>query len=155
MELQANNARGFSLVELVVTMAIAAILTTMAVSSYQGSVRHSRRTDAKIALNDIAAREQRYFSVTNSYTANPTALGYSSSATTFGSSFLVGNGYYYLSVPTVTAASAGTPAYFQATATAVTGTSQAKDTACASFSVDSTGNYTSTPSAATSPPCWP
>ncbi len=150
-----NGSRGFTLIELVVAIAVVGILTVMAMSSYQTSVMHSRRTEAKTALNDIASREQRYFSVTNSYTSNPEALGYSSTLTSFGTTFLVGSGYYYLSVPTVTAAAAGTPASFTATATVVPGTSQAKDTGCTSFSVDSLGNYTSTPGTATSPPCWP
>ena len=150
-----RSSRGFTLIELVVAMAVAAILTIMAMSSYQSSVMHSRRTDAKTALNDLASREQRYFSVTNSYTNSPVALGYSGTLTAFGATFLIGNGYYYLSVPTVTAAAAGTPAFFLATATPVPGTSQAKDTGCTSFSVDSLGNYTSTGAAGASPPCWP
>jgi type IV pilus assembly protein PilE len=148
-----GRARGFTLIELMITVAIAAILTLVAVSSYQSSVLTSHRTDAKTALNDIAGREQRYFSVTNTYTNNPELLGYSSTATTFGAAFSVGSGYYYLSVPTVTAAAAGTPASFLATATA-TGT-QLRDTGCATLSVDSTGNYTSTPGTTTNPPCWP
>jgi len=146
---------GFTLIELVVAIAVIGILTIIAMSSYQSSVMHSRRTDAKTALNDLAAREQRYFSVTNSYTANPEALGYSGSSTAFGSTFLIGSGYYYLNVTNVTAASAGTPASFVATATAVPGSSQARDTGCTTFSVDSLGNYTPTASAAVSPPCWP
>jgi type IV pilus assembly protein PilE len=150
--------QGFTLLELMITVSIAAILTIMAVTSYQTSVMHSRRTDAKTALNDIAGREQRYFSVTNSFSANPTQLGYSSSATTFGATFSVGSGYYYLTVTglgggALAAATATTPAYFIATATA-TG-SQAKDAACATLSIDSTGNYTSTGTGTASPPCWP
>ena len=93
-----NGSRGFTLIELVVAIAVVGILTVIAMSSYQSSVMHSRRTDAKAALNDLAAREQRYFSVANAYSANPLQLGYSSSATTFGSSFSIGNGYYTLTV---------------------------------------------------------
>jgi type IV pilus assembly protein PilE len=153
-----GRARGFTLLELMITVSIAAILTIMAVTSYQTSVMHSRRTDAKTALNDIAGREQRYFSVTNSFSANPTQLGYSSSATTFGSTFSVGSGYYYLTVTglnggVIGAATATIPAYFIATATA-TGT-QAKDTACATLTIDSTGAYGSSGTGTASPPCWP
>ncbi|MFI4889781.1 MAG: type IV pilin protein [Steroidobacterales bacterium] len=153
MTINRHRTRGFTLLELMITVSIAAILTIMAVSSYQTSVLTSRRTDAKTALNDIAGREQRYFSVTNSYTASPVALGYSTSATTFGTTFSIGSGYYYLSVSNVNAATAGTPATFTATATA-TG-SQVKDAACATLSIDSTGNYTSTGTGTANPPCWP
>jgi type IV pilus assembly protein PilE len=148
-----HRARGFTLLELMITVAIAAILTLIAVSSYQTSVMTSRRTDAKTALNDIVGREQRYFSVTNSYSLNPEQLGYSSTLTTFGTTFSVGSGYYYLNVPTVTAATATAPAYFIATATAYG--SQLKDAACATLSIDSTGNYTSTGTGTANPPCWP
>ena len=153
MTIHARRARGFTLLELMITVSIAAILTIMAVSSYQTSIVTSRRTDAKTALNDIAGREQRYFSVTNSYTNNPELLGYSNTATSFGANFTIGNGYYTLSVPTLSAAAAGTPAYFLATATA-TG-SQLKDAACATLSIDATGNYTSTGTGTANPPCWP
>ncbi len=151
--IHARRARGFTLIELMIAVTIAAILTVMAVSSYQTSVLTSHRADAKTALNDLAGREQRYFSVTNSYTANPELLGYSQTLTAFGATFSIGNGYYYLSVPTITAAAAGTPAYFLGTATAYG--SQTKDAACATFSLDSTGNYTSTGTGTASPPCWP
>jgi len=156
MTYHSRRARGFTLIELMITVSIAAILTLIAVSSYQTSITTSRRTDAKTALNDIAGREQRYFSVTNSYSASPAALGYASSSavTSFGTTFSVGSGYYYLSVPTVTAATATAPAYFQATATAY-GSQLSKDTACTSFSIDSTGNYTSTGAGTANPPCWP
>jgi type IV pilus assembly protein PilE len=149
-----HRARGFTLLELMIAVSITAILTLMAVSSYQTSVTTSRRTDAKTALNDIAAREQRYFSVTNSYSNNPLQLGYSSTATTFGAAFSVGSGYYYLSVPTLNAATATTPAYFVATATAY-GSQLNKDAACTSLSIDATGNYTSTGTGTANPPCWP
>jgi type IV pilus assembly protein PilE len=148
-----HRARGFTLIELMITVSIAAILTLMAVSSYQTSVTTSRRTDAKTALNDIAGREQRYFSVSNQYTANPEQLGYSSTLTTFGATFSVGSGYYYLTVPTVTAATATAPAYFKATATAYG--SQLKDAACATFTLDSTGTYGFTGTGTANPPCWP
>ena len=44
-----RRARGFSLLELMVAVSISAILTIMAVSSYQTSVLQSHRTDAKTA----------------------------------------------------------------------------------------------------------
>jgi len=153
MTIQTRRDRGFTLLELMIAVSVSAILTIIAVSSYQTSILRSHRTDAKTALNDIAGREQRYFSVTNAYTDNPEKLGYSSTATTFGAAFAVGNGYYFLSMPAPTAATATAPATFTATATA-TG-NQTKDTGCLTMSVDSTGNYTSTGTVTPTPPCWP
>jgi type IV pilus assembly protein PilE len=50
---------GFTLIELMVTLAIAAILLSIVVPTYQAQVRKSRRTEAKTAILDFAAREER------------------------------------------------------------------------------------------------
>jgi type IV pilus assembly protein PilE len=112
----------------------------MAYASYSNSVRKSRRTEARAAVLDAAGREERLFSTLNQYSSSPTQLGYSASATSFGSGLAVGSGYYLLTVTNVAAATAGTPATYTVTATA-TGT-QTADAACASFSVDQQGNQT-------------
>src|SRR5580704_486474 len=123
---------GFTLVELMVTIVIATILISIAVPSYQGQIRKSRRTDAKTALLDLATREERFSSLNNAYTNDPASLGYSG---VFPQS--VGSGYYTINVAPPTAAAAGVAAAFTATATPA-GT-QVKDTQCQSLSIDSTG----------------
>ena len=49
---------GFTLVELMVTLVVAAILATIAIPAYQNQIRESRRTEAKTALLDLAGREE-------------------------------------------------------------------------------------------------
>ena len=72
-----NGAQiGFTLVELMVVVAVIAILSSVAVPSYLSSIQKSRRTDAKSALLDLAAREERYFTVYNTYTTSAASLGY-------------------------------------------------------------------------------
>jgi type IV pilus assembly protein PilE len=127
-----NRARGFSLLELMVTMVVAAILVTIAVSAYGTQVRESRRTDARTAVLDLAGREERNFSTTNSYSNVPANLGYTGAAFPI----VIGNGYYNVNVA-VTAAAPGVPATFTVTATPI-GT-QVNDTACASFAVNDQG----------------
>jgi type IV pilus assembly protein PilE len=145
-KLPASHSAGYTLIELMVTIVIAATLVTIAVSSYATSVRQSRRTDARTAALDLASREERYMSTNSAYTTTGSNLGYSAPFPQ-----TVGSGYYTLSV-TVTAANATTtpvtPASFLVTATA-TG-AQVKDTQCQTFSVDNTGNQTSTPGTT----CW-
>jgi type IV pilus assembly protein PilE len=150
---------GFTLAELMVTVIIASVLLAIAVPSYTSQIRKSRRTDAKRALLDLASREERFLSLNNAYSQNQNDLGYSTSATAI-TSLSVGNGYYTITVPAPTAgapaaggAAAVIPA-FTATATAV-GT-QAKDTQCATFTVDSTGKQSSTDSGGgdSSSVCW-
>lgn len=58
---------GFTLVELMIVVAIVGILASIAVPSYQESVRKSRRADAKGALMGLANAMERHFTETNSY----------------------------------------------------------------------------------------
>lgn len=59
--------RGFTLVELMVVVAIVAILAGIALPSYQDSVRKSRRGQAKADLAELAQGLERFRSVNNTY----------------------------------------------------------------------------------------
>jgi type IV pilus assembly protein PilE len=152
-------AAGFTLIELMIVVVIAAILLAIAIPAYRHSIQESRRTDAKTALLDLAAREQRYFSVQNAFTTSFVNLGYASSGTP--TSVTVGSGYYSITVSVPAAApdpQAGnvTAPSFSFTATPVAGTSQASDTSCAAFEVDSIGYQAaqSSSSADDTAVCW-
>jgi type IV pilus assembly protein PilE len=143
-----RTQQGFTLVELLIAMAITAILAAIAIPSYSAYIQKSRRTEAKSALLDLASLEERYFSTNNTYTNQASNLGYSAGTAT---PFAVGSGYYNITSITVTAAAAptgptsvGTPASYLITATPVAGTTQANDLACASFTISSTGQQTAT-----------
>ena len=70
---------GFTLIELMITVAIVAILAAIAYPSYVNSVQKSRRTSARNALLDLASREARFYSTNNTYSAAmATDLGYAS-----------------------------------------------------------------------------
>jgi type IV pilus assembly protein PilE len=145
---------GFTLIELMIVVAIATILFALAVPSYITYIRQSRRTEAKTALLDLAAREERFLSTNPAaYTAVPGNLGY----TGFGAANPVGNGYYFLTVcsPAALACAPNPPAApsFSVLATPVAGQSQAQDLQCTSYSVDSTGQQFATGSQ-TAVYCW-
>jgi type IV pilus assembly protein PilE len=152
-------ARGFTLIELMVVLVIAAILFGIAVPSYMSYIRQSRRTEAKTAVLDLAAREERYLSTNPAaYTNDPAKLGY-----TGAWPIAVGSGYYQLSVCTVPPAATcapsaiATPPAYAVTATPVAGQSQVSDAQCTSFSVDSAGQQYAdgTGGAAVATPyCW-
>jgi type IV pilus assembly protein PilE len=118
---------GFTLIELMVVITIASILLVIAVPSYTSQMRKSRRTEARTALLDLAAREERFFSTRSAYTLVPANLGYAGAFPV-----QVGGGYYQINV---TAASATS---FTATATPIA--AQAADaTQCGTFTIDNTG----------------
>src|SRR5438105_3906474 len=92
-----RRAGGFTLIELLVTMVVAAILISIAVPSYQSQVRKSRRTEARNAVMDLAAREERYYSVNNTYTNLAVELGYGQDNAAI-TDRPIGSGYYTVTV---------------------------------------------------------
>lgn len=157
----ARRDRGFTLIELMIVVVIATILLSIAIPSYQAQIRQSRRVEAKTALLDLAGREERFFTTNpGGYTAAAANLGY----TAFPQ--VVGSGYYSLAVCVVPAAggaacapsAAAGPAY-TIIATPVAGTTQAADTQCTAFAVDSVGQQyaadnTGAYTAAAQKYCW-
>ena len=54
-----TQARGFTLVEMMITVSIVTILAAIAYPTYTGQVQRTRRTDGKSALMDAAQRLER------------------------------------------------------------------------------------------------
>lgn len=59
--------RGFTLIELMVVVAIVAILAAVALPGYQEQVRRGNRAAAQAAMMDIANREQQFFLANRQY----------------------------------------------------------------------------------------
>jgi type IV pilus assembly protein PilE len=149
-----SRVAGFTLIELMIVVVITAILASIALPAYQASVRKSRRTEAKTALSDFAAREERIYGTQNVYSSDPTALGYTAS----GGSWPVSTGtYYQITAPTVNqvqlVAGTTTPANFTVTVVPAPGSPQLQDTICTSFTVTNTGAQSATGSNPSA--CWP
>lgn len=118
--------RGFTLIELMVAVAILAILSGIAYPLYDSQSRKGKRPDGITALEKIAQAEQRYFSDNGTFTITVTTLPGITSATSPG-------GYYTLSVA---AGAGGIGSSFVVTATPVG--NQLQDT-CRSFTLSNTG----------------
>jgi len=144
-----TRSKGFSLIELMVTVVIVSVLVGIAVPSYIDKVRKSRRTEAKTALLDLAGREERFYNTNNTYSSTPSDLGYGAVAAAFPMS--VGSGYYSVSVtftPYVIGPPAVAPSY---TLTATPLGTQTNDTSCTNFTLTNTGLQTSSPNTTD---CW-
>ena len=150
---------GFTLVELMVVVAIATILLAVAVPSYMSYIRQSRRTEARTAVLDLAGREERFFSTNGAaYSTTAAQLGY----TGLGATSPIGSGYYYLTVcaPADANCTAGlgmpnppaAPSY-TVVATPVATQTQVNDAQCTAFAVDSTGQQWATGTGGTAY-CW-
>jgi type IV pilus assembly protein PilE len=122
-----------TLIELVVVMMIVGILAAVAIPSYRDYVTRSQRSDAKDAVLALATQQEKHYLQCNAYA---TAID---AATDCAAGELQGaaaskNGWYALAT-----ASANTALAFTATATAVNGQNQWKDTECRSFTVNQAG----------------
>jgi type IV pilus assembly protein PilE len=71
---RARQAGGFTLIEVMVAVAIIAILVSLAIPSYQEHLRKGRRAEAQSYLMDLANLEQQYLLDARSYATGGTAI---------------------------------------------------------------------------------
>lgn len=59
--------KGFTLVELMIVVAIIGVLTAIAVPNYNEYMRKTYRAEAKAVMSDLAQKEERFFTATGGY----------------------------------------------------------------------------------------
>ncbi len=144
---------GFSLIELLMAVAIVGILAAIAYPSYQDSLTKSRRADAKAALSAAVMAQEKWYFQFNGYADDVDDVGGDGSNT-----LLSPEGYYSLAINnnsgTGTCVGGGAVRYncFTLTASPVAGGAQASDSKCTSFSITHTGVKSATGS--NSSVCW-
>lgn len=70
--------RGFTLIELMIAMAIIAILISVAIPNYNRYIMRAHRTDGIVALKNVMDAQEQYFADSRSYTKELTVLGFAS-----------------------------------------------------------------------------
>lgn len=118
---RASRPGGFSLIEVMITIAIAGILLGVALPVYQDSVRKSRRSDAVSALTQLQQGQERWRTNNPTYSGNLADL-WDGGASTQG-------GYYGLAAAVDADPAVGARAYMLI-ATGAAGTTQADDERC-------------------------
>lgn len=78
------SQRGFTLIELMITVAIVAVLAAVALPSYTNHLRKGARTSAKAEMMDIANRQQQYLLANRSYASSLSELNYNLTTETSG-----------------------------------------------------------------------
>lgn len=121
--------------ELVIAVAIVAILAAIAIPSYQEYLIKSRRTEAVSALLQAAAAQEKYFLSNNTYTINFTDLGMPVD-TSYQSP--TQNGHYVLDIRSADANN------FTIAAVPAADSPQASDPDCDEFLIDEQGRVTAT-----------
>jgi type IV pilus assembly protein PilE len=132
-------AAGFTLIELMIVIAVIGILASLGYSTYTQQVAKGRRATARALIQDVLQHEERYYTLNNTYTVTLTDLGYPATLHTNGDTHNI-----TLSVPAGGAI---------ATSVAVKATAIITDAKCDTMTLTSTNAQSGTGSQPSV--CWP
>lgn len=79
-----KNEKGFTLIELMIVIAIIGILAAVAIPSYQNYTKRAKASEAKVMLDAIRTHQESYRAENNKYVDTLATIGFSTS-----------NRYYY------------------------------------------------------------
>jgi type IV pilus assembly protein PilE len=137
MKKRKRQAGGFTLIELMIVVAVVAILATIAYPSYQEQMIKTRRAEGRAAMLEAATRLERCFTRFNAYN-HAACAGIASIRSE--------NGYYQVSANAINATSFSLQAQPQQ--------AQTKDTRCGTLTLSSVGVRGQTGTPPSGYKCW-
>ncbi|MEM8660363.1 MAG: type IV pilin protein [Pseudomonadota bacterium] len=136
---------GFTLIEVIIVVVVVSILMAIGLPAYENSMQKNRRTDAKAALMEVANKQEQFMLDQGTYTGDMTQLG-------LGADPYPSEEEYYTVDASFCPGDSDFDSCFLLTATPVAGKAQAKDSRCASFTLNSNG--VKGPTASNQNDCW-
>jgi type IV pilus assembly protein PilE len=79
-----RHVKGFTLIELMITIAVIAILAAVALPSYTSYIQRGKITEATSTLSELRLRAEKYFADNRSYQPSPpagTTVGFNATVT--------------------------------------------------------------------------
>jgi len=137
-----NSSQGFTLIEIMITVAIIGILAAIALPSYQNYVLQAGRAEGQAALLDASARQEQF------YLGNKT---YATTIAAINGIVTTESGRYTITVDAATGTCLILTCY-ALTATPVASSAQAADTKCTTLTFNSNNTRGATGSATDE--CW-
>lgn len=139
--------RGFTLIEVMMTTAVIAILVGIAYPGYTRTMIKVRRSDAHESLMKAVALQEQFYVDNKRYATKMSELGYVDGSGTATDSPKSREGHYAITV------SAATASTFTLQAAPVSGGPQSRDTYCGTLSITDKGVKGKTGSASLGD-CW-
>ena len=140
-----NKQTGFTLVELMIVVAIVGILAGIGYPSYSAYIMNNNRNDAKTALFKAQLLQEQFYLDNRQYATSLT-IGAANTLSGWDDD----SDYYNFSL-----SADSTINNYTIIATVETGSTQANDTNCASFTIDNVGSTASMDSTNTATTdCW-
>ena len=137
---RARSPRGFTLIEIMVVVALVGILASIALTSYQSQTRKTRRYAAQSCLMEQAQYMERYYTTaSNPMTYTAASLPSAACRTNLAS-------YYSFSLTSASQAFS---------VQAVASGAQTGDTSCLTLALNQAAQQTSSSATASTTGCWP
>lgn len=137
----AARMQGFTLIELMITVAVIAILAAIAVPSYYQYTLRSNRSAAESFMQEVAGAQERYMVDSRQFAGSLSVLGYTVPNTVAPN--------YKVDLAKTGSVSGGIPPGYTITATPQG--SQVRDTGCATLTLNGDGSKTASTGATN---CW-
>jgi type IV pilus assembly protein PilE len=142
--METNNRNGFTLIELMVTVAIVGILASIALPSYTSYINQANRSDAKSVLLENAQFLERNYTENNKYHQNSAGVAIVLPVTASPKS---GTALYNITATVLTATT------YALTATPVTGSRMDGDE-CGALSINHLGQKSVSGASLDADTCW-